>query len=146
MLGGDFRTLSGDQMAAICKASGDLPLSKELKAWRSAKGGWFVVIDEVVGKHEFITFAHNARSHRGGQGYRDPRLSRGPTAARSAIPAWRAQFVGKRAGAPLALGQNIRNISGATLSSKHVTDGVRRILATWAIVLEPGAGNPAIRS
>ncbi len=140
----DFRTLSGEQMAAIHKASGESPLSKELKAWRSAKGGWFIV-DEVVGKHEFITFATTLdptgalkdieildyREAYGGQ-VRDP--------------AWRAQFVGKRAGAPLVLGQNIRNISGATLSSKHVTDGVRRILATWAIVLEPGAGTPAARS
>ncbi|MGL4302928.1 MAG: FMN-binding protein, partial [Sphingomonas sp.] len=94
---------------------------------------WFIV-DEVVGKHEFITFALaldasgavksveilDYREAYGGQ-VRDPR--------------WRAQFVGKRAGAPLRLGNEVKNISGATLSSKHVTDGVRRLLATYAIVL-----------
>jgi Na+-transporting NADH:ubiquinone oxidoreductase subunit NqrC len=53
--------------------------------------------------------------------------------------AWRAQFVGKKAGAPLRLGGEIKNISGATLSSKHVTDGVRRILATYAVALAPRA-------
>jgi len=35
----------------------------------------------------------------------------------------------------LALGRQIRNISGASLSCRHVTDGVRRLLSTYAIVL-----------
>ena len=51
---------------------------------------------------------------------------------------WRQQFVGKRAGQSLKLGSDIKNISGATLSSKHVTDGVRRLLATYQIVLAHG--------
>ena len=50
-------------------------------------------------------------------------------------PNWRAQFTGKHHGQSLKLGKDIRNISGATLSSKHVTDGVRRILSTYAVVL-----------
>ena len=53
--------------------------------------------------------------------------------------AWRAQFTGKTSGSPVKLGQDIKNISGASLSSKHITDGVRRLLATYAIVLAPGA-------
>jgi Na+-translocating ferredoxin:NAD+ oxidoreductase RnfG subunit len=132
----DFRTLTSDQVAAIKKASGDTPLSKQLKAWRAADGGWFIV-DEVVGKHEFITYAValdpsgavrdveilDYREAYGGQ-VRDPR--------------WRQQFVGKRAGQSLKLGSDIKNISGATLSSKHVTDGVRRLLATYQIVLAHG--------
>lgn len=129
----DFRQLSNDQVSAIRKASNDSPLHRDLKVWRASGGGWFIV-DEVVGKHEFITFALaldasgavksveilDYREAYGGQ-VRDPR--------------WRAQFVGKRAGAPLRLGNEVKNISGATLSSKHVTDGVRRLLATYAIVL-----------
>jgi Na+-transporting NADH:ubiquinone oxidoreductase subunit NqrC len=47
-------------------------------------------------------------------------------------PRWRAQFVGKRAGAPLSLDDDIQNISGATLSCRHVTEGVKRILALQA--------------
>jgi Na+-transporting NADH:ubiquinone oxidoreductase subunit NqrC len=54
-------------------------------------------------------------------------------------PAWRAQFTGKRHGAPLKLTSDIKNISGATLSSKHITDGVRRLLSTYAIVLAASA-------
>jgi Na+-transporting NADH:ubiquinone oxidoreductase subunit NqrC len=49
-------------------------------------------------------------------------------------PAWRAQFTGKRHGATLALTKDIKNISGATLSSSHITDGVKRLLATYALV------------
>ncbi len=35
----------------------------------------------------------------------------------------------------LKLTEDIQNISGATLSSKHITDGVRRLLATYDLVL-----------
>jgi Na+-transporting NADH:ubiquinone oxidoreductase subunit NqrC len=50
-------------------------------------------------------------------------------------PAWRQQFVGKRFGAPVQLDKDIKNISGATLSSRHVTDGIRRLLVTWQLLL-----------
>ena len=133
----DSRTLTDSQIAAIKHDAGDAPLSHELKAWRAPDGGWFI-LDQVVGKHEFITYAValdpagavkdieilDYRESYGGQ-------------VRGA--AWRAQFTGKRHGAALKLGGDIRNISGATLSSKHVTDGVRRVLATHAVVLAPGA-------
>ena len=46
-------------------------------------------------------------------------------------PQWRLQFAGKTARDPLQLDRDIRNISGATLSCRHVTDGVKRILALY---------------
>lgn len=48
---------------------------------------------------------------------------------------WRAQFSGKDYQSPLKLTKDIQNISGATLSSKHITDGVRRLVITHALVL-----------
>jgi Na+-transporting NADH:ubiquinone oxidoreductase subunit NqrC len=51
------------------------------------------------------------------------------------LPAWRRQFVDKHHGSPLQLNGDIKNISGATLSCGHITDGVRRLLATYALVL-----------
>jgi hypothetical protein len=33
------------------------------------------------------------------------------------------------------VGRDIQNLSGATLSSQHLTDGIRRILATYAFVV-----------
>ena len=44
---------------------------------------------------------------------------------------WRAQFVGKSSGSALKVDQDIRNISGATLSSHHVTEGVKRVVAAY---------------
>lgn len=52
----DFRTLTEAQATAIRKDSGVDVLSKDLKVWRASTGGWFI-LDHVVGKHEFITFA-----------------------------------------------------------------------------------------
>lgn len=50
-------------------------------------------------------------------------------------PAWRQQFVGKSAGSTLKLRVDIKNISGATLSCKHVTDGVKRVLVMYELAL-----------
>lgn len=128
-----FQQLTPQQVAAIRQASGEAPLSKTLRAWKASSGGWFIV-DQVVGKHEFITFALALDSGGGVKAVEimDYRESYG---SQVRDPRWRAQFTGKHAGQPLQLGREIRNISGATLSSKHVTDGVRRLLATYAVVL-----------
>lgn len=133
----DFRQLSPQQVSAIRQASGDTPLSKELRVWRTSSGGWFI-LDQVVGKHEFITLALaiDAAGATKSVEILDYRESYG---SQVRDPRWRAQFTGKRAGQSLQLGREVRNISGATLSSKHVTDGVRRLLATYAIVLAHGA-------
>jgi hypothetical protein len=133
----EFVTLDEAQVAAIQKQSGARVLNRQLKAWKVSSGGWFIA-DQVIGKHEFITYAVGIDAagaikqveileYR--ESYGDQ--VRGAT--------WRAQFVGKRAGARLRLGDDIKNISGATLSSKHVTDGVKRILATHAVALAPSA-------
>ncbi len=41
----------------------------------------------------------------------------------------------KSAASPLQLNGDIKNISGATLSSKHVTDGVKRVLQMYEATL-----------
>ena len=48
---------------------------------------------------------------------------------------WREQFVGKKAGDQLELDKDVRNISGATLSCQHVTEGIRRNLALYHVAL-----------
>jgi uncharacterized protein with FMN-binding domain len=98
--------------------------------WRTVDGGYFIV-DRVVGKHEYITVAVGINAngtvkqieimeYNESYGYE----------VRDA--AWRAQFVGKNAGSALQLNVDIKNISGATLSSKHITDGVKRLLQKYA--------------
>lgn len=128
-----FRQLQPAEVSAIKKASGAAPLSKELKAWRAQDGGWFIV-DRVVGKHEFITYAV-ALTPDGAVRRVEILEYRETYGGEVRNPAWRQQFVGKRFGAQLQLGKDIKNISGATLSSRHVTDGVRRLLVTWQLLL-----------
>ena len=104
-------------------------LERKERVWRAANAGWFVV-DEVLGKHELITYAvalDKAGRVRGVE-ILDYRESHG---GEIRDPQWRLQFAGKTARDPLLLDRDIRNISGATLSCRHVTDGVKRILAMY---------------
>jgi Na+-transporting NADH:ubiquinone oxidoreductase subunit C len=48
--------LTSAQRTAIERASGVRVLRNEQNIWRVSGGSWFIV-DEVVGKHEFITYA-----------------------------------------------------------------------------------------
>lgn len=129
-----FATLTPAQVAAIEKASGAAVLDREVHAWKVSGGGWFI-LDEVVGKHDFITYAVGIDfrgavkdieivEYREAYGYQ----------VRNA--AWREQFAGKTATDLPDISRNIRNISGATLSCVHLTKGVRRVLETYAVVLK----------
>jgi len=129
----EFRTLDDGQVSAIRSAAGVSPLSRQLKAWRASGGGWLIV-DDVVGKHEYITYAV-ALDRGGGVKMIEIMDYRESYGYEIRDAAWRAQFTGRKSGGSLELGREIRNVAGATLSCKHVTDGVRRLLATYAIVL-----------
>ena len=106
---------------------------RPVRAWRVTGGGTFIV-DEAVGKHEAITYAVgiNADGSVRQVEILDYRESYGWEIRN---PAWRHQFVGKTAADPVRLDKDIRNISGATLSCRHVTEGVQRLLATYAVAL-----------
>lgn len=126
--------LTAAQRSAIEKSSGLRVRSDELRAWRAANGGWFIV-DEVLGKHEYITYAIGIDGAGAVTGIEimDYRETYGGEVKNAA---WRAQFKGKTSAAPLKLDGDIKNISGATLSSRHITDGVKRVLATYEIALK----------
>jgi Na+-transporting NADH:ubiquinone oxidoreductase subunit NqrC len=96
--------------------------------------GWFV-LDEVYGKHEFITYAVALDTTGAVRGVEilDYRETHG---GQIVNPKWRAQFNGKRHGAALKLDDDIQNISGATLSCKHISEGVRRVLAIHEVALK----------
>ena len=95
--------------------------------------GWFV-IDQVLGKHEMIAYAvgisiegalrqFQVLEYKEAYGYQVKELK------------WRDQFVGKTVASPLTVGVDIVNISGGTMSSHHVTEGIKRVLALHQIVL-----------
>lgn len=134
----DFVTLTPDQMKAIEKATDVNVLSASLKVWRASTGGWFIA-DQVVGKHEFIPFAL-ALDDKGAVKSVEILEYRETYGDQVRNEAWRAQFAGKTHDAPLKLGKDIQNISGATLSSRHITDGVKRLLTTYDLVLSKKSG------
>jgi Na+-translocating ferredoxin:NAD+ oxidoreductase RnfG subunit len=129
--------LSAEQRAAIESASGVAVRNARQEVWKAsgAQGplGWFIV-DRVVGKHEFITYAVGLDPQGGVSGLEimDYRETYG---GQVRDLSWRKQFYGKSFGASLRLDDDIRNISGATLSCRHVSDGVRRLLALYHVVL-----------
>ncbi|MFT3726511.1 MAG: FMN-binding protein [Terricaulis sp.] len=129
----DQRTLTDAQANDIQRAAGVSVATRTLHAWRSSDGGWFIV-DQVIGKHELITFALALDTH---GTVRDLEILeyRESYGFQIRDAAWRRQFVGASARSQLRVGQDIQNISGASLSSRHVTEGVRRLLATYAVVL-----------
>jgi Na+-translocating ferredoxin:NAD+ oxidoreductase RnfG subunit len=98
----------------------------------------FVVVDDVIGKFELISYAVGIAldgtvkqvevlSYRESHGHE------------IRLPAWRRQFSGKGPGSALRIGEDIANISGATLSCTHVADGVRRIVAVIELARRAGA-------
>ena len=97
----------------------------------------FFIIDDVIGKHDYITYAvalsaNGAVTHLEileyretyGDGVRDPE--------------WRRQFNGKTSADTLVLGDTIQNFSGATYSSRHLTEGVARLLAMHKVLYAGG--------
>jgi Na+-transporting NADH:ubiquinone oxidoreductase subunit NqrC len=52
-----------------------------------------------------------------------------------ANPKWRAQLHDKDFTEHLKLDKQVKNISGATLSCRHITDGINRLNHTWNLVL-----------
>jgi len=104
------------------------------RIWKVADGSW-LVIDEVIGKHEMVTYAV-ALSPTGsilGIEILEYVESYGYEVAE---PQWRKQFVGKTVNDPIKLNQDIQNISGATLSCKHITDGVKRVTVLYDLALK----------
>jgi hypothetical protein len=130
--------LTPEQMHAIESLSG-LPARsahwRVVSAWQGDRLLGHMVLDDVVGKVELISYAVGLApdgsirdveilAYRESHGFEIRNAN------------WRRQFVGKTAADKVAVGDNIANISGATLSSKHVTDGVRRIAALAQVALK----------
>jgi hypothetical protein len=101
--------------------------------WKAQAGdrllGLFV-LDHVIGKHLYIDYA--VALDTSGRVMRVDILQyRESYGGEVREPGWLGQFVGKTSASPLKVGSDIRNISGATLSSQHLTEGVKRVLGTY---------------
>jgi Na+-transporting NADH:ubiquinone oxidoreductase subunit C len=129
-------TLNSEQVERIQKLSGIKVRVPKQQIWEAREGkllGW-LILDEVIGKRELITYMVGINAdgtlrnvqiveYREAVGYNIKELK------------WRDQFVGKKLSDPLELGVDIVNISGSTLSCRHITEGIKRLLALHDVVL-----------
>lgn len=130
--------LTDQQKKRIAELSGINQRWGEQPVWRVETDGqltgWYIE-DRVIGKHEFIRYAL-ALSPRGrvlGVEIMDYRETYGGEVRQAD---WRGQFLGKTRASTLSLEEDIRNISGATLSCRNITNGVKRLLALQQVVLD----------
>lgn len=129
--------LSDAERDRIKSLSGMRQRWKTQQAWRAERGGallGWMIVDDVVGKHEYITYAA-AISPEGsvlGIEILSYRETHGDEVRQAS---WRDNFVGKTLDDPFKLDVDVPNISGATLSCRNVVDGVKRLLALHRVVL-----------
>ena len=129
--------LTPEQMHEIDRLSGVKGRTSQQQVWQAmSKGkmiGWFF-IDQVIGKHELITYALGINAD---GSVRQFQVIEYLEAYGSQVRHlnWRDQFVGKTVESPLRIGSDIANISGGTLSAQHVTDGIKRLLFLHQSVL-----------
>ncbi len=88
----------------------------------------FVLADKVTGKFELIDYAVGFSAD-GAVTQVEVLAYRESHGGEIRSLAWRQQFAGRKAPAAMRFGDDIRNISGATLSCQHVTEGVQRLSA-----------------
>ncbi len=124
---------------AVEQKSGVKVRAQETRFWLARKGTnllGLLVLDHVLGKHEVIEYAV-ALSPEGTVLLVELLEYREQYGGEIRTPKWRDQFKGKSASSKLKLNEDIYNISGATISCRNVTDGVRRVLATFEWVVRP---------
>ena len=135
-----FTPLAAPDAAALAALGAPAGWAPRILAARGADGalGWLIV-DQVLGKSEMITYATALDAHGAVLAVEvlDYREAHG---GEIRMPAWRQQFVGKTPADAAALGSEIKNISGATLSCRHLTEGVQRVLRLHALLLASPAG------
>jgi hypothetical protein len=125
--------LTAAQQADLARAAGPGPAHRDWRVWR-VEGGGFLVVDDVIGKHELISYAVGLDAS-GSIRQVEILAYREAYGFEIRNERWRRQFVGRRPGTRLRMDHEIQNISGATLSCTHLTDGINRILALYDVAL-----------
>lgn len=127
--------IDGDLKARILKKlnSKNLPMNS-VAVFVGTKGKettGYLIPGRVVGKHEPIDFvvAFDLEKKIRQVEILAYRESHGGEVRRES---WRKQFVGKSADDDISLHHSIANISGATLSARHLTEDIRRIATIFS--------------
>ncbi|MFT6077483.1 MAG: Na+-translocating ferredoxin:NAD+ oxidoreductase RnfG subunit [Myxococcota bacterium] len=126
--------LTKEQMKSIKKSSKTRVRNSKMNIWKTKYGDWFIV-DNVIGKHENIDIAVALTKDGKVKGI-EVLTYRETYGSQVMNKKWLAQFFGKDSSEILKLDNQIKNISGATLSCAHITSGVNRLTHTWDQVLK----------
>lgn len=133
---------SPEQLRALLAQAGPQPPHGTIRIWKALRAGdllGYVFLDEVVGRENLITYAVGIEAE-GSLRNLEILSYRESHGGEIRNAAWRAQFDHKSSLDQLKFRTDIKNISGATLSSEHVTQGVRWLLTLWQTMLRPSAG------
>lgn len=119
-----------DQIAAQSNAR--MPRTFAPRGWagldaNGQRAGW-VLTDHAIGKYEFIDYAAGFDAQGAATGV-EVLVYRESHGAEIRNAAWRRQFAGARGPKQIRFNDDIRNITGATLSCQHLTEGVQRLSA-----------------
>jgi hypothetical protein len=128
------------QLQAILAQAGAQPPHGTIRIWSASSQGKLlghVFVDEVIGRQSLITYALGIDAD-GSIGDLEIMSYRESHGSEVRNLSWRAQFAKRNSLDQLRFRTDIKNISGATLSSEHVTQGVRWLLALWQAALKPG--------
>ena len=105
----------------------------KVAAWKFSTGGWFL-LDQVPGRDDRVTYAIGIGPD--GKLKSVEILICLPAYGRVREYEWRDQFKGRRHGEGGDLMNEISNITGSTLTVGHIAEGVKRLLATYALFME----------
>ena len=103
--------------------------SAQPKIWKASDQGWFI-IDRVLGKHEYIVYALGLTSRGEIKGI-EVLIYRESYGQQVQEAAWLKQFHKLGPSDQIEFMGNIKNISGATLSCRHMTDGIKKNLKLY---------------
>lgn len=134
--------LTPAQRQTIASAAGPQPPHGHLRIWAARRQSALlghVFVDEVIGRQDLITYAASIDAH-GRLGVIEVLSYRESHGGEIRNRAWRAQFADKNL-EQLRFRTDIKNIAGATLSSEHVTQGVRWLVALWQNALRTEAAS-----
>ena len=145
-----LKTMYGDS-AAISRSSLVLTMEDKRVLWDSSRARWqgdtltmyrcslhdtlagYAFLDDVKGKVQFITMLVGVLPD-GAVRDVDILVYREAYGAEVASESFRRQFRGISSSSDIRPGGTIRNISGATISARAVTFGVKKIVATYRLV------------
>ncbi len=122
-------SLTDAQIAAIMKLSNVGVYRSEVKAWRS-KSGELMILDQVLGHRDTITYA--VVFDRAGAVKAVEVLECDSLYDEVRAQTWLAQFIGKTPENMKTL-SSIQTISGTTLSSVNIAEGIMRLIATYTV-------------